>query len=112
MKTLSRQAVRAFSKAINMSRAAAGAIGRAVVCEGLEGRTLLSANLAVDQVGHLGGQVSAIAVSGSYAYANQGQDLLVIDMTAAGGPQVTGKVTLADVVRDIAVSGQAFRWWM
>lgn len=58
-----------------------------------------------DFVSHFGGSVSNVVVVGNYAYAGQGQDMLVIDITEASNPSEVGKLTTSSVVNGIAVAG-------
>jgi hypothetical protein len=73
-------------------------------CESLESRQLLATNPIIEQVGHLGGAVTAVATSGQFVYANQGSELLVVD-TSSGQPQIAGRLVLPDIMHDIEVVG-------
>jgi hypothetical protein len=54
---------------------------------------------------HLGGSVSAIAISGGYAYVGQGQDFVVLDVDDASNPVEIGRVTIPSFVNDVDVAG-------
>ena len=46
----------------------------------------------VTYAGSFGGATSACAVSGSYAYIGQGQDLIVLDVSSPASPVELGRV--------------------
>jgi RHS repeat-associated protein len=56
-------------------------------------------------VGHIGGWISDVTVSGDYAYVGEGQDLVVLDITDAANPKDVGKISMPGLVTDIAISG-------
>ncbi len=58
-----------------------------------------------DFVSHFGGSISNVVVVGNYAYAGQGQDMLVIDISEASNPSEVGRLTTSSVVNGIAVAG-------
>ncbi|WP_370574159.1 PGF-pre-PGF domain-containing protein [Methanomethylovorans sp.] len=58
-----------------------------------------------DIVSHFGGSISNVVVVGNYAYAGQGQDMLVIDISDSSNPSEVGRLTTSSVVNDIAVAG-------
>jgi hypothetical protein len=55
--------------------------------------------------GRFGGTTDAVAVSGNYAYIGQGQDFVVLDISNPAAPSESGRLTTADFVGDVAVSG-------
>lgn len=56
-------------------------------------------------VGHIGGGISDVAVSGNYAYVGEGQDFVVLDITDAANPKGVGKISMPGLVTDIDISG-------
>jgi hypothetical protein len=56
-------------------------------------------------VGHLPGPISAVAVSGDYAYLGGAAGFMVADVSDPAAPRVVGEVGIPLGVRDIAVSG-------
>lgn len=58
-----------------------------------------------DIVSHFGGSISNVVIVGNYAYAGQGQDMLVIDISDPSDPSEVGRLTTSSVVNDIALAG-------
>ncbi|WP_321419932.1 PGF-pre-PGF domain-containing protein [uncultured Methanomethylovorans sp.] len=54
---------------------------------------------------HFGGSISNVVVVGNYAYAAQGQDMLVIDVTKTSNPSEVGKLTTLSLINSIVVEG-------
>ena len=54
--------------------------------------------------GHFGGETGVVAVSGNYAYIEQGQDLVVLDISSPALPVELGRVMTTSIV-DVAISG-------
>lgn len=59
----------------------------------------------LEPVGHFGGIIEAVEVTGNYAYVGQGQELLILDITNPSSPVSVGKIMTRGLVGDIKVSG-------
>ena len=61
--------------------------------------------IGIDLVGHFGGYVKDMAVSGNYAYIGEGRTLAVVDITDVSNPSEVGRVLTPSSIKDIAVAG-------
>jgi len=77
----------------------------AVVVLFLVCNTGVQADVNVELVGQWGGDCDAVAISGNLAYIGLGPSLVILDISEPNNPVKLGKVTLPDMVEDIAVSG-------
>jgi len=55
--------------------------------------------------GHFGGITDAVVVSGNYAYINQGEDFIVLDISNPEAPSELGRLATDGIIKDINVSG-------
>ena len=62
---------------------------------------------SVEPVGQLGGQVSALTISGNFAYANIGPNLFIFDVSIPAHPNMVGQTgpILSSYVADVVKSG-------
>ncbi len=61
-------------------------------------------NINVDIVGQFSEDVSCIAAAGDYAYIDQGQDLVILDISDVTSPSEVGRVTVSSEIYDIVIS--------
>ena len=60
----------------------------------------------ITKIGHFGGPMYAVEVSGNYAYTNQGSDFIVLDISNKTAPAETGRVETSGPIWDIALAGK------
>jgi len=67
-------------------------------------QTAATSDVNITKIGHYGGSISAIEVSGNYAYTSQGSDFVVLNISNKTTPVEIGRIDV-NGVENIAVAG-------
>lgn len=60
----------------------------------------------VEHIGHIGGQITAVAIQGNYAYIGEGWSLRILDISNPSAPKPKGNIVIPNGVNAVAVSGK------
>ncbi|OJH48801.1 PGF-pre-PGF domain-containing protein [Methanohalophilus portucalensis] len=61
--------------------------------------------IELDFESHLGGTWDTVEVSGDHAYAGQGQDFVILDISDTANPHEISRFTTSSLVNDVTISG-------